>query len=51
MRRLPFELRDKVDQKLDDLLDKDIIEEVPDTPSAWVSPLVVAPSGDSTKSS
>ena len=25
-RRLPFGLRDKVDQKLDELLDKDIIE-------------------------
>ena len=46
VRRLPFGLRDKVDQKLDDLLDKDIIEEVPDTPTAWVSPLVVAPKPD-----
>ena len=46
VRRLPFGLRDKVDRKLDDLLDKDIIEEVPDTPTAWVSPLVVAPKPD-----
>lgn len=29
-------------QKLDDLLDKDITEEVPNTPTAWMSPLVVA---------
>ena len=46
VRRLPFGLRDKVDQKLDDLLDKDIIEEVPDIPTAWVSTLVVAPKPD-----
>ena len=46
VRRLPFGLRDKVDQKLDDLPDKDIIEEVPNTPTAWVSPLVVAPKPD-----
>ena len=46
VRRLPFGLRDKVDQKLDDLLDKDIIEEVPNTPTTWVSPLVVAPKPD-----
>lgn len=32
VRRLPFGLRDKVDLKLDDLLSKKIIEEVPDTP-------------------
>ncbi|XP_022779919.1 uncharacterized protein K02A2.6-like [Stylophora pistillata] len=46
VRRLPFGLRDRVDQKLDDLLDKDIIEEVPNTPTACVSPLVVAPKQD-----
>ena len=43
VRRLPFGLRDKVDLKLDDLLNKDIIEEVPDTPTSWISPLVEAP--------
>ena len=43
VRRLHFGLRDKVDQKLDELIDKDIIEEVPNTPTTWVSPLVVAP--------
>ena len=46
MWRLPFGLRDKVDQKLDDLLDKDIIEEVPNTPTTWVLPLVVVPKPD-----
>lgn len=44
MRRLPFGLRDKVDEKLDKLLDMGIIEEVPEaTPTTWVSPLVVVP--------
>ena len=48
VRTLPFGLRDKVDLKLDDLLSKYIIEEVPDTPTSWISPLVVAqkPDGD-----
>ena len=46
VRRLPFGLRDKVDLKLDDLLSKDIIEEVPDTPTSWISPLEVAPKPD-----
>ena len=46
VRRLPFGLRDKVDQKLDHLLGKDIIEEVPNTATAWVSPLLVAPKPD-----
>ena len=46
VRRLPFGLRDKVDLKLDDLLSKVIIEEVPDTPTSWISPLVVAPKPD-----
>ena len=44
MRRLPFGLRDKVDEKLDELLDMGIIEEVPEaTPTTWVWPLVVVP--------
>lgn len=30
IRRLPFGLRDKVDKKLDDLLDMGIIEELPE---------------------
>ena len=43
VRRLPFGLRNKVKQKLDELLDKDIIEEVAHKPTEWVSPLVVVP--------
>ena len=41
--RLPFALRHKVDEKLDKLLEKDIIEEVSSRPTEWVSPLVVVP--------
>ena len=46
VRRVPFGLRDKVEKKLDELLDLDIIEEVPEGPSGWVSPLVVVPKSD-----
>ena len=46
VRRLPFGLRAKVDEKLDELLAKDIIEEVSDNPTEWVSPLVVVPKTD-----
>ena len=46
VRRIPFGLREKVDKKLDQLLELDIIEEVPDGPSRWISPLVVVPKGD-----
>ena len=47
MRRLPFGLRDKVDEKLDEPLDVGIIEEVPEAkPTTWVSPLVVVPKAD-----
>ena len=46
IRRLPFGLRDKVDEKLDELLEKDIIEEVSSRPTDWVSPLVVVPKSD-----
>ena len=43
LRRIPFQLRNKVDFKLNELLESDIIEEVPDGPTEWVSPLVVIP--------
>ena len=46
VRRIPFGLREKVDKKLDQLLELDIIEEVPDGPSGWISPLVVVPKAD-----
>ena len=45
-RRIPFNLRPAVDKKIDELLDADIIEAVPDSPSTWVSPLVVVPKRD-----
>ena len=43
IRRLPYGLREKVDKKLDDLLAKGIIEQAPNTPTTWISPLVVVP--------
>ena len=46
VRRIPFGLREKVDKKLDELLQLHIIEEVPEGPSGWISPLVVVPKGD-----
>ena len=42
VRRIPFGLREKVDDKLDELLENDIIEKV-SGPTEWVSPLVVVP--------
>lgn len=38
-RRAPFALESKISEKLQSLLDRDIIEKV-DQPSAWVSPIV-----------
>ncbi|CAH1255636.1 RTL1 [Branchiostoma lanceolatum] len=46
LRRVPYGLRDKVDEKLDQLLELDIIEAVPEEPTGWVSPLVVVPKAD-----
>lgn len=42
MRRVPFSLKDKVTAKIDELLEKEVIEKV-DGPTTWVSPVVVAP--------
>ena len=42
-RKVPFALRDRVDMKLTELVDLDIIEQVSDTPTSWVSPMVVIP--------
>ncbi|XP_048729723.2 uncharacterized protein K02A2.6-like [Ostrea edulis] len=42
MRRTPFNLRDKLEKKLNELLDLDIIERV-EEPSSWVSPVVCVP--------
>lgn len=41
-RRIPFSLRDKLSQKLDELEADDIIEKV-SGPTSWVSPVVVVP--------
>ena len=41
-RRIPYPLKDKVQSKIDELLDLDIIEKV-SGPSTWVSPAVFAP--------
>ncbi|KAL9967186.1 hypothetical protein ACROYT_G025364 [Oculina patagonica] len=47
IRRVPYHLRDKLSDKLDELVKLDIIEKV-SGPSLWVSPVVVVPkpSGD-----
>ena len=41
-RRIPFHLRDKVDEKLQELIEMDIIEPA-SGPTSWASPLVVVP--------
>ena len=46
VRRLPFGLREKVEKKLDELLEKEITEEVSNAPTTWLSPLVVVPKPD-----
>ncbi|XP_022788169.1 uncharacterized protein K02A2.6-like [Stylophora pistillata] len=46
VRRIRFWLREQVDAKLDEPLRLDIIEEVPEGPSGWTSPLVVVPKRD-----
>ena len=43
-RRIPFDLLDRAENKIHDLLDQDIIERVPDNqPRSWISPPVIAP--------
>ena len=46
-RRVPFHLRNKVEQEIERLLDEDIIEKVHGDPTPWVSPIVVVPKKDS----
>ena len=46
VRRILFGLCERVDKKLDELLELNIIVEVPDGPSGWISPLVVVPKAD-----
>ena len=42
MRPVPFSLRDKIEKKLEELLEMDIIERA-EGPTPWVSPIVAAP--------
>ena len=42
MRRLPFSLRDKLGQKLDEFVSLDVIEKA-EGPTPWISPVVVVP--------
>ena len=42
LRRTPFNLREKVENKTQELLDADIIEQV-EGPTPWVNPIVVVP--------
>lgn len=44
MRRLPFKMRDKLEKKLNQLIDLDIIERV-EEPSRWMSPVICVPKG------
>ncbi|CAB4026068.1 Hypothetical predicted protein [Paramuricea clavata] len=47
-RRIPVNLSERAEIKIQDLLDQDIIERVPDNqPRSWVSPPVIAPKPDS----
>ena len=45
LRRIPFNLQGKVEQKLDELLEPDITELV-DGATTWLSPVVIAPKPD-----
>ena len=42
MRCVPFSMRDKLEQKLNELVDLDVIERA-DGPTPWISPVVVVP--------
>lgn len=45
--RILFGLGEKVEKQLNNLLQADIFEEVPEDPTGWISPLVVVPKNDS----
>ena len=42
MHRVPFSLRDKLEKKLNELVDVDVIEKA-EGPTPWISPVVVVP--------
>ena len=46
VRQIPFEVREKVERTLDELLESGIIEELPEGLTGWVSLLVVIPKAD-----
>ena len=45
LRRTPFNLQENVEEKIQELLDCDIIKEV-DGPTPWVNPVVIIPKAD-----
>ena len=46
-RRIPYHLKDRVDEKIDEMLRSDVIEEHPTgQPAPWVSNIVIAPKDD-----
>ena len=42
-RRVPFNLRQKVEQELETLRKEDIIEDIQGEPTPWISPIVIVP--------
>ena len=49
-RRIPYKMREKVSNELEILRQQDIIEDVKDEPTPWISPIVVVPKNhDKTK--
>ena len=49
-RRTPYKMREKVSNELEMLRQQDIIEDVTDEPTPWISPIVVVPKNhDKTK--
>ena len=42
-RRIPYKMREKVTTELEILRQQDIIEDVKDEPTPWISPIVVVP--------
>ena len=42
-RRIPYKMREKVSTELEILRQRDIIEDVKDEPTPWISPIVVVP--------
>ena len=45
-RRIPYHMRKEVSQELQKLLEQDIIEEVVNQPTPWISPIVCTPKKD-----